>query len=372
MPEQSGEKTEQATPRRLEEAVRRGQIARSAEVQSALVLLAGLVAFKMMGAETWRGITASAAAILGHLHELPITADALPGYAIRAALAFARSVGPVILATAVGGLLAGGLQNRFQTTSEALSANWARLNPVEGFTRLFSTQAMASLAATGLKLGVIGLLSYSEIKRVLTDPALYSVTNVAGTARFLAEASGAVAWRVVLALAAVAVLDYTYQFWHTTHELMMTRQEVKDELKNTDGDPQIKARQRRRRTKTIRQMLAEVPKADVVITNPTHLAIALRYQRSTMKAPQIVAKGSRLNAQRIREIAQQSQVPIIENKPLARVMFKYGRVGGEIPAQLYVAVAEVLAYVYRTNRYRYYALDNQVAGNQQPGAQAPG
>jgi flagellar biosynthetic protein FlhB len=141
---------------------------------------------------------------------------------------------------------------------------------------------------------------------------------------------------------------------------MMTRQEVKDELKNTEGDPHVKARQRRRRTlKTQRQMLVEVPKADVVVTNPTHLAVALRYDRKTMRAPRIVAKGARLNALKIREIAQQNQVPIVENKPLARMMFKHGKVGGEIPAQLYAAVAEVLAWVYRVNRYRYYTENNR-------------
>src|ERR1043165_4788070 len=143
---------------------------------------------------------------------------------------------------------------------------------------------------------------------------------------------------------------------------MMTKEELKEEIKSSEGDPQIKARQRRRRrAKTQRQMLQEVPKADVVITNPTHLAIALRYDRKTMKAPRIVAKGSRLNALRIREIARQHQVPIIENKPLARLMFKHGRVGAEIPAQLYAAVAEILAWVYRINRYRYYTERNQLS-----------
>ena len=140
----------------------------------------------------------------------------------------------------------------------------------------------------------------------------------------------------------------------------MTRQELKDESKHTEGNPQVKAQQRRRRLAiTKRKMLAEVPKADVVVTNPTHLAVALRYDKKTMKAPVIVAKGSRLNALRIREIARQHQVPIIENKPLARLMFKYGRVGGEIPAQFYAVVAEVLAWVYRVNAYRYYREQSQ-------------
>ncbi|MDW8310887.1 MAG: EscU/YscU/HrcU family type III secretion system export apparatus switch protein, partial [Verrucomicrobiales bacterium] len=161
--------------------------------------------------------------------------------------------------------------------------------------------------------------------------------------------------RVTCALAVVAAIDYAYQLWRANQDLMMTREEVKEEAKHTEGNPLVKAAQRRRRNfATKRKMLAEVPKADVVVTNPTHLAVALRYDRRTMKAPKVVAKGSRLNALRIREIALRHQVPIHENKPLARLLFKHGRVGGEIPAPLYAAVAEVLAWVYRVNAYRYY------------------
>src|SRR5262245_55792126 len=164
--------------------------------------------------------------------------------------------------------------------------------------------------------------------------------------------------RVSVALLVIAAADYGYQWWRTQRDLMMTKEELKEELKSTEGNQQIKNARRRRRAKSKRQMLADVPTADVVVTNPTHLAIALRYDRKTMRAPKIVAKGIRLNAQQIREIAQQHQVPVIENKPLARMLFKHGRVGGEVPAALYAAVAEVLAWVYRVNRYRYYAEQN--------------
>jgi len=171
----------------------------------------------------------------------------------------------------------------------------------------------------------------------------------------MAESSFKIVLRVSFALLVVAAGDYGYQIWKTTRDMMMTKQEVKEESKSTEGNPQIKSQQRRKhRANTKRKMLMEVPNADVVVVNPTHIAVALRYDRKNMKAPRIVAKGSRLNALRIREIAQAHQVPIIENKPLARLMFKYGRVGGEIPAQFYAAVAEILAWVYRVNAYRYY------------------
>jgi flagellar biosynthetic protein FlhB len=212
-----------------------------------------------------------------------------------------------------------------------------------------------------LKLSVVAALTYSQVKTLLNDPIFYTAVPVSRIGAFIASASLGITWRVVTYLSVIAALDYGYQFWKTSKDMMMTKQEVKEEMKNSEGNPQMKARQRRRRAaKTVRQMLQDVPKADVIVTNPTHFAIALRYDRKTMKAPKIVAKGTRLNALRIREIATKNQIPIVENKPLARMMFKYGKVGGEIPAQLFSAVAEVLAYVYRVNRYRYYAEQNHV------------
>lgn len=153
----------------------------------------------------------------------------------------------------------------------------------------------------------------------------------------------------------IAVADYAWQVFRMKKDMMMTKEEVKDESKSSEGNPEVKAQQKRKRMAAAkRKMFRDVPKADVVLVNPTHIAIALRYDRKTMKAPVIVAKGSRLNALRIREIATQHQIPILQNKPLARLLFKHGRLGGEVPAELYAAVAEVLAWVYRVNRYRYY------------------
>jgi len=353
---QTGEKTEKPTPRRLEEAIKRGQFARSAEVQTVFVLVGGLLAFKMLGSDVWRQLASTQTSVLGHLHEIPLTLDTMQGYTIQAATVFGACAGPVVVATVMGGLLAGGIQNRFQTASETLTMKWERLNPVEGFKRVFSGRSLVPTGISLMKLTLISLLTYSQVKLLLADPIFYTAVDVGRIGQFLAQAAFGITWRVVLGLSVLAGLDYTYQFWRTNRDLMMTRDEVKEEMKNSEGNPQMKARQRRRRAmKTVRQMLLDVPKADVIVTNPTRLAIALRYDRKTMKAPRIVAKGARLNAARIREIAARHQIPMIENKPLARMMFKYGKVGGEIPAQLYSAVAEILAYVYRINRYRYYA-----------------
>ena len=360
MSDHTGEKTEQPTPRRLEDALKKGQIARSAEVQTAFVLLGGVAALAFSGQEIWRQLVGSTVISLGHLHDTPLSADALQGYAVTGVLVLLKCVGPVLLATALSGLLAGAIQNRFNTASEALTPDWNRLNPVEGFKRVFSARAFVPSMVSLAKLAVIIGLTYSEVVNILNDPIFTNSVDVARMTTFLAESSMRIFVRVSLALLVIAAGDYGYQWWRTQRDLMMTKEELKEELKNTEGNQQIKAARRRRRAVSKKKMLADVPTADVVVTNPTHIAVALRYNRKTMRAPRVVAKGIRMNAEQIREVARQHQVPIIENKPLARMLFRHARVGGEIPASLYAAVAEVLAWVYRVNRYRYYAEQNQV------------
>ena len=357
----AGEKTEQPTQRKLEEALKKGQVARSAEVQTVCVLGGAMLAMLLAGQECWRQLIYSFQAVLGHLHQIPVSLEGLQGQSVHASLVVVQCVWPVVLAAMLGGLLAGGMQSRFQTASEVLAADWTRLDPVAGFKRVFSMRSAAPTAVALVKLGTIMALTYSQVLSILNDPIFYSTVSAGRIGRFLADTSLAIVLRVSAALLVIAAADYSYQYWRTHRDLMMTKEEVKEENKSVEGNPLVRAAQRRRRQRnTQRKMLLEVAKADVVVTNPTRLAIALRYDRKTMKAPRIVAKGSRLNAQRIREMARQHQVPLVENKPLARLMFKYGRVGAEIPAQLYAAVAEILAWVYRVNRYRYYTEQNHV------------
>ena len=323
-----GEKTEQASPKRLEEAFKKGQFAKSKEVQTVFVLVAAMIALMFSGGEIWQSMANTQAAMLSHLHDTPLTVSAMQGYAVNGVLLFGHCVWPVLAATILASLLAGGMQSRFRTASEALEINWERLDPVAGMKRVFSVKSVVPTLIGVAKLAVIIALSYGVIKSVLSDPIFHSSVSVARIAGFMAESSFRIVLRVAMALLVLAVVDYGYQVWNTNQDMMMTKQEVKDESKNTEGNPQVRAQQRRKqRANTKRKMLMEIPKADVVVVNPTHIAIALRYDRKTMKAPRIVAKGSRLNALRIREIAREHQVPIIENKPLARLMFKYGRVG---------------------------------------------
>lgn len=356
----AGEKTEQPTARKMEDAIKHGQIPRSAEVQTVFVMMAALAALAFAGQEVWQTLINTTAQTLGHLHDTRLSVKSAQGYAVSGTWLLIKCAGPVTLATMLGGLLAGAIQNRFQTASEALAPDWERINPASGFQRVFSARMLAPSAIAVTKFVFIVAITWSEIRRIFSDPIFGTSVNTGRLGSFLAETSLRIILRVGLGLLIIAAADYGYQWWRTHKDLMMTREEVKDDMKNTEGNPRIKSARRRRRAVSKAKALSEVPKADVVVTNPTHIAIALRYNRKTMRAPKVVAKGIRLNAQRIREIAQQYQVPIMENKPLARMLFKHGRVGREIPAQLYAAVAEVLAWVYRVNRYRYYAEQNQV------------
>jgi flagellar biosynthetic protein FlhB len=357
--EQLGEKTEQPTQRRLEDAIKRGQTPRSAEVQTVFVLFGGVAALTFCGRETWRLLANAQVQTFSHLYNTPVSVDSLQGYGVVGALMVFKCAGPFVLITLLAGLLAGAIQNRFQTASEVLAPDWNRVNPVEGFKRLFSNQSLVPTAIAAAKFAVVLALTYSEIRAILFDPIFTTAVSVGRLAEFLGQTGLGILLRVALALLVVAAGDYGYQFWKVGRDLMMTKEELKEESKSTDGNQQVKQARRRRRATRKAKQLAEVAKADVVVTNPTHIAVALRYDRKTMKAPKVVAKGIRLNAQKIRELAAQHQIPILENKPLARTLFKHAKVGGEIPAHLFAAVAEVLAWVYRINRYRYFSERNQ-------------
>jgi flagellar biosynthetic protein FlhB len=359
MADQRGEKTEQATPRKLEEAWKKGQFARSTEVQTVAVLFGAMVALLFTGREIWQHLAVAMSGVLGHLHDIPIKSGQIQNQAIAALVLAAQCIWPILAAACVGGLLATGVQSHFRTAPDALQINWSRLDPLAGFKRIFSFRAAVPTGIAAIKLIIVVALSYRVIAEILHDPIFYSAVDASRVGVFLADASFRIVMRIGFAMVVLAGIDYGYQFWRTNRDLMMSREELKDEAKNQEGDPQVKSQRRRRRqANSKRKMLADVPKADVIITNPTHLAVALRYDRRSMSAPRVVAKGSRLNALHIREIAARHQIPIIENKPLARILFKYAKVGGEIPAQLYVAVAEILAYVYRINAYRYYREQN--------------
>ncbi len=346
------ERTEEPTPKRREEARKKGQFPKSRYLIPAATLVALAVALRFGGEELMirmercvRGFFAAAGT------GKPIGAQDLIELSVQAGFLFAPVLLPFFGAVTAVGLGAGFLQTGFVMAGEPLHFDPSRISPVAGFRRLFSLEAGADLVKAVLFIAALGTLGC--IYLYADFPALVSLSEMGAEDIILyAGREGAVltAW-LIAAMGTLAGLDYVYQRWRTEARLRMSRQEVKEELREQEGDPQLKGRLKSLRQKmSRRRMTAEVANADVVITNPTELAVALRYRANEMAAPRVLGKGAGYIAAKIREIAREKGIPIVENKPLARLLYRQAEVGAEIPEVLYRAVAEVLAYVYKLRR----------------------
>lgn len=342
------DRTERATPKRLDEARRKGQVPRSRELNAAAVMLTAGGALYFLGgglAAHMHGLMSAGLALSrDRVLDPEYMVTALEGQAIDALLACAPVLGLIVLAALAAPLAIGG----WNFSSEALMPQFSRLNPVSGVGRMFSLNALVELTKTLVKFGVVGfivvLVLWSDTDRLLglgNEPihlAIAHAFTISGKA--LLMMSGA--------LVLVAGVDVPYQLWNHMQQLRMSRQEVREEHKEQEGSPELKGRIRSMQQQWARsRMMQAVPTASVVVTNPTHYAVALRYDENRMRAPIVVAKGADLVAARIRELATEHSVPIFEAPPLARTLFKHVDIGAEIPAGLYAAVAQVLTYVFQ-------------------------
>jgi flagellar biosynthetic protein FlhB len=345
------EKTEKPTPRRLQEARKKGNIAKSTDINTAVVLLVGVFLVKWQFGAIGERMTAITYQALGQLPKEDFTTTTLMTVFVHLSLQYAMIVGPILLVLLLAGLAANYLQVGILFTAEPLQPKLEKINPIAGFKRLFSRRSVIETLKAILKMTVVGYLAY----KVLVDRYAELTATVLADRSSMAMLFGAVgweiAWKSVLALLVFGVLDYFYQRWEHEKGLKMTKQEVKDEAKQSEGDPMVKGRIRRlQREAARRRMMNEVPKATVVITNPTHFAIALKYDRGDMEAPRCVAKGMDLVAQKIKAIAAEHDVPMVENVPLARALYKKVEIDEEIPEDMYAAVAEILVMVDRMNK----------------------
>ncbi len=347
------ERTEQATPKRREEARKKGQVARSRELSSVTVLLTGIFTLFWGSAYFYHHL---AGILKYYLYEAGIhrvTMGNMQGMGVMAVRQLAVTLLPLFLALVVMSVLANYLQVGTLVSFEAIAPKFSKLNPLEGLKRLFSGQAIMEFAKSMFKLAVVGWIAWDTVSGELPNllPLIHktpgSILNYVGSVSF------AMFWKVCLVMIMLAVLDFLFQRWEFEKSIRMTKQEVKEEHKQTEGDPMVKSRIRSiQREMAQKRMMAEVPEADVVITNPTRLAIALKYEAGKMDAPQVVAKGSGTIARRIREVARDNGVPVIENRPLAQSLFKMVEVGQAIPETLYKAVAQILAHVYSLRKKR--------------------
>jgi flagellar biosynthetic protein FlhB len=343
------DRTEKATPKRRQDARKKGQVAQSREIPSVLILMMSLGVFFFAGSWMFWNLAGFMSDTLRSSAQLLIAdiPDATV-FVLQTARAIFKILLPLLLVVFVAGLAGNVAQSGFLLSSEALAPKWTKLNPASGLKRLFSLRSLVELVKSITKILFVATVAYLMIKQDLDLIPTLTQQSVLDIFAFAARVAFKICFNVCLALVLLAILDYAYQRWEHEKSLKMTKQEVKDENKQTEGDPKVKARIRSIQMETARQrMMAAVPEADVVITNPTHLAVALRFDAARMIAPQVVAKGAGYVAERIKQIAAENDVPLVEDKPLARALYKIVEIGNTIPADLYKAVAEVLAYVYR-------------------------
>ena len=347
-----GEKTEEPTAKKRQDARKKGQVGKSQELNTAFVLLMGFFVLKVLWEYIYEEIANYTAYIYGHLMQSMDTETVLQLF-IGIMIVLAKTVMPVMFAILIIGLGINFFQVGLNFSTEAIEVKLDKLNPINGFGRIFSKRSLVELAKSVLKIVIIGFFLYNYLKdEILTMPQ-FIYYDLGTSLQEIAKILFAMVFQVIAVILILAIIDFAYQKWQTTQDLKMTKQEVKDELKQSEGDPQIKGKIRQKqRQMAMARMMQEVPKADVIVTNPTHYAVALQYHKG-MVAPVVVAKGQDLVAQRIKGIAKENHVPIVENKPLARALFSSVEIGDAVPTELYQAVAEVLAYVYRLKHRKY-------------------
>lgn len=342
------ERTEQATPHKREEARREGQVPRSQELTIAAALLGSAAVLASTGG--------TLAASLRDIMAQGITAMAEPPVGTAGVVTLLHTMGgkallaiaPTVLAITAITLTVAALQSRGVLTTKPLGPKWERLDPIANGRRMLGVEPWVNLARALLKLAIVALAAWVALRTALPDVLGLPQASVSGLPAVLRQHTLHLATIAGLTYLALAALDYGYQLWSHEKSLRMTKTEIKLEMKQNEGDPMLKARRRSiARSMARRQMFGDVAKADVVITNPTHIAVALRYDPVTVPAPVVLAMGQRKVAERIKALAAEAGVPMVENRPLARALLATAHVGMVIPAELYAAVAEVLAFVIR-------------------------
>ena len=349
----SEDKTEAPTPQRLEKAREEGQIPRSRELTSLLVLLVGVCVLWFGGESLARRLAALLASGLRFDHSIVSDPNLILGQIIllikQAMLALTPLIVGVVIVALLGPMMLGGLL--FSTKS--LAFKFDKLNPLPGIKRMFSAQTAAELVKAILKSVLVGCVAgafvwshWPEMMRLIAESPLTAMGNALNMV-------GRCALLVALGVIPMVAFDVFFQLFSHLKKLRMSRQDIRDEFKQSEGDPHVKGRIRQmQRAAARRRMMADVPKADVIVTNPTHYAVALQYVEDKMSAPKVVAKGAGLVALRIRELGEENRIPLLEAPPLARALYRHADIGQQIPGTLYAAVAEVLAWVWQLKRWR--------------------
>ena len=346
------EKTEEPTQKRIDDAREEGNVPRSVELSSMTILLTGVLGLYFLGDDMWNDMSQASYYIFSNAVDLNLDTSNFCTYAEIVALFMVRLVTPLFALLMIVGVLTGVAQSGPNFSWKAIQPKASKMDPIKGLKRTFaSTRALMEMVKSILKVAMVGTLSWWTISSMFGDYVMLLDKEVGQFFVYLMTQIFKLSIRIALLLLLLAVLDYIWQRYKHFKDLRMSVQEMKEERKQQEGDPMVKSRIRSIQMEAARKrMMADVQEADVVVTNPTRLAVAIKYDPDTMVAPLVVAKGARKVAEKIKAIAKEHGIPIVENKPLAQLMFKVCKVGGEVPSHIYKAVAEVLAYVYRLRK----------------------
>ena len=344
----SEEKTEQATPKKREDARKKGEIAKSRELPSVAVLLSGLLTFMIFGTYMYSQIQE----LMIKLFHLPLSKildiNDFFGFSWEMVTTFFLIMGPLFAVIVIVAIVSNVMQVGFMVTAENIMPKFSKLDPFKGMGRLFSSQSVMEAVKCVSKLLIVGWVGYITIKNEMDQIILLGGLPFDEIVTYIFKTTFTLFIRCTLAMIVIVILDYAFQKWQFEKKLKMSKKEIKDESKESEGDPMVKSRIRNIQMQMARnRMMQDVPNADVVITNPTHYAVALKYDDTTMGAPRVLAKGKGEIARKIKELAREHSILIYENRELARNLYKMVEINQEVPPLLYQAVAEVLAYVYK-------------------------
>jgi len=355
MSESTGqEKTEQPTARRREESLDKGQVAKSQELNSVAVLIAAMLAFKATSGIFGKTISNFVSSTYHQSSLMEITIQSIPSQVIDFMMVFGTAVLPILGIVLFAALVSNIAQIGFVFAKKALIPDFKKISPASGIKRMFSLRSLVDLLKGILKIVILALISYAVITKHMESFLFLPHKSAPEIIGVLSSVLIELTFKIALALLVMAVADFAYQKYEHEKGLKMTKQEVRDENKQSEGNPEVKSKIKSLQMQQVRQrMMNDVPEATVVVTNPTHIAVALKYSpENSSDAPKIVAMGKNKIAERIKEIARDNGIPVIENKPLARSLFKSCEVGTEIPAAFYQAVAEILSQIYKNDKKR--------------------
>jgi flagellar biosynthesis protein FlhB len=349
----AGEKTERATPKRRNEARKEGNIPKSPDLTSAVTLVTVLVALRLLGPGIWRSWTQTMTDGFNHITADPLTPNKLIALFDGYLWLSVRMMAPLLGVALLIGLMTAVAQVGPTFLPNLLLPDFKRINVISGFMRLWNLKSVVELFKSIVKLAVVGGLAYIAAQGIMKKLPALMTTDVSTMVPIMGQVVFQLALEISAAFLVLAFTDFLFKRYDFEKSIRMSKDEIKQENKNAEGDPRIKSNIRQRgRALAFRRMMQEVPKADVVVTNPTHFAIALKYDSNKMSAPIVVAKGADEVAWRIRQVARDSEVPLVENKPLAQTLYKSVEIGAGVPPELFQAVAEILAYVYRLKNDR--------------------